>query len=134
MWRLVDGKKQPGEVSFIGMAPAEKPRFVIAVFVPAAGAAVAANPAFRDMMQFTLRHYRVPPSRSGSAPKFVVYRADQQWRDIIVECRRQPPAAVRPEPDDGVGSDAVPGNPRPRTVATRPARSARSCLLPGACC
>ena len=33
-WRLVDGKKQPGEVSsFIGMAPAENPRYVIAVFV-----------------------------------------------------------------------------------------------------
>ncbi|MGC4852956.1 peptidoglycan D,D-transpeptidase FtsI family protein [Micromonospora sp. DT4] len=75
-WRLVDGKKQPGEVSsFIGMAPAEKPRYVIAVFVyaPGGGGAAIANPAFRDMMQFTLRHYRVPPSPSGSAPKFVVY-------------------------------------------------------------
>ncbi|MCX5066378.1 penicillin-binding transpeptidase domain-containing protein [Micromonospora lupini] len=75
-WRLVDGKKQPGEVSsFIGMAPAEKPRYVIAVFVyaPGGGGAAVANPAFRDMMQFTLRHYRVPPSPSGSAPKFVVY-------------------------------------------------------------
>ncbi|MGQ5263086.1 peptidoglycan D,D-transpeptidase FtsI family protein, partial [Micromonospora sp. ZYX-F-536] len=75
-WRLVDGKKQPGEVSsFIGMAPAEKPRYVIAVFVyaPGGGGAAAAQPAFRDMMQFTLRHYRVPPSTGGSAPKFVVY-------------------------------------------------------------
>ncbi|MET8351320.1 MULTISPECIES: peptidoglycan D,D-transpeptidase FtsI family protein [unclassified Micromonospora] len=75
-WRLVDGKKQPGEVSsFIGMAPAEKPRYVIAVFVyaPAGGGAAIAVPAFRDMMQFTLRHYRVPPSTGGSAPKFVVY-------------------------------------------------------------
>ncbi|MEV4822793.1 penicillin-binding transpeptidase domain-containing protein [Micromonospora sp. NPDC049274] len=75
-WRRVDGKRQPGEVSsFIGMAPAEKPRYVIAVFVyaPGGGGAAIANPAFRDMMQFTLRHYRVPPSASGSAPKFVVY-------------------------------------------------------------
>ncbi|MET8279130.1 penicillin-binding protein 2 [Micromonospora sp. NPDC005174] len=75
-WRLVDGKKQPGEVSsFIGMAPAEKPRYVIAVFVyaPGGGGAAIANPAFRNMMQFTLRHYRVPPSPTGSAPKFVVY-------------------------------------------------------------
>ncbi|WP_233583858.1 penicillin-binding protein 2 [Micromonospora sp. CV4] len=75
-WRLVDGKKQPGEVSsFIGMAPAEKPRYVIAVFVyaPGGGGAAIANPAFRSMMQFTLRHYRVPPSTGGSAPKFVVY-------------------------------------------------------------
>ncbi|MFG1837737.1 peptidoglycan D,D-transpeptidase FtsI family protein [Micromonospora sp. NPDC049175] len=73
--RFVDGKQQSGEVSsFIGMAPAENPRYVIAVFVyaPNYGGAAVANPAFRDMMQFTLRHYRVPPS-TGSAPKFVVY-------------------------------------------------------------
>ncbi|MGI5519507.1 peptidoglycan D,D-transpeptidase FtsI family protein [Micromonospora sp. CA-259024] len=75
-WRLVDGKKQRGEVSsFIGMAPAENPRYVIAVFAyaPEGGGAAIAGPAFRDMMQFTLRHYRVPPSTGGSAPKFVVY-------------------------------------------------------------
>ncbi|MEV1074095.1 peptidoglycan D,D-transpeptidase FtsI family protein [Micromonospora parva] len=75
-WRLVNGKKQPGEVSsFIGMAPAENPRYVISVFVyaPNNGGAAVAGPAFRDMMQFTLRHYRVPPSAAGSAPKFVVY-------------------------------------------------------------
>ncbi|MFF5055510.1 peptidoglycan D,D-transpeptidase FtsI family protein [Micromonospora sp. NPDC000663] len=75
-WRLVDGRKQPGEVSsFIGMAPAEKPRYVIAVFVyaPDGGGAAIAGPAFRDMMQFTLRHYRVPPSNGASTPKFVVY-------------------------------------------------------------
>ncbi|MFC5922565.1 peptidoglycan D,D-transpeptidase FtsI family protein [Micromonospora vulcania] len=74
--RMVDGEKQPGEVSsFIGMAPAENPRYVIAVFVyaPDFGGAAIAGPAFRDMMQFTLRHYRVPPSAAGSAPKFVVF-------------------------------------------------------------
>ncbi|MFI6241311.1 peptidoglycan D,D-transpeptidase FtsI family protein [Micromonospora sp. NPDC050795] len=74
--RLVNGKIEPDKVSsFIGMAPAENPRYVIAVFVyaPNGGGAAIANPAFRDMMQFTLRHYRVPPSTGGSAPKFVVY-------------------------------------------------------------
>ncbi|MFI7574196.1 peptidoglycan D,D-transpeptidase FtsI family protein [Micromonospora sp. NPDC049497] len=74
-WRLVDGQKQPGEVaSFIGMAPAEKPRYVIAVFAhtPAGGGGDIAAPAFREMMQFTLRHYRVPPS-SAAAPKFEVF-------------------------------------------------------------
>ncbi|MEV6369186.1 penicillin-binding protein 2 [Micromonospora musae] len=75
-WRLVDGKKQPGEVSsFIGMAPAEKPRYVIAVFayVPAGGGAAIAGPAFKEMMQFTLRHYKVPPSTTSKSPEFVVY-------------------------------------------------------------
>ena len=48
---------------------------MIAVFAyaPGGGGAAVADPAFRDMMQFTLRHYRVPPTSSGSAPKFVVY-------------------------------------------------------------
>ncbi|WP_372495243.1 peptidoglycan D,D-transpeptidase FtsI family protein [Micromonospora phytophila] len=74
-WRLVDGRKQPGEVaSFIGMAPAEKPRYVIAVFAhtPGGGGGDIAAPAFRDMMGFALRHYRVPTS-AGEAPKFVVH-------------------------------------------------------------
>ncbi|MER5338055.1 penicillin-binding protein 2 [Micromonospora sp. NPDC002717] len=74
-WRLVDGRKQPGEVaSFIGMAPAENPRYVIAVFAhtPAGGGGDIAAPAFREMMQFTLRHYGVPPS-GEKAPKFTVY-------------------------------------------------------------
>ncbi|GIJ37309.1 peptidoglycan D,D-transpeptidase FtsI family protein [Micromonospora andamanensis] len=74
-WRLVDGKKQPGEVaSFIGMAPAENPRYVIAVFVhsPSGGGGQISAPAFRDMMTFTLRHFRVPPS-TEAAPTFTVF-------------------------------------------------------------
>ncbi|WP_433529176.1 peptidoglycan D,D-transpeptidase FtsI family protein [Micromonospora sp. CA-263727] len=74
-WRLVDGKKQPGEVgSFIGMAPAENPRYVIAVFVhsPNGGGGTVAAPAFQEMMTFTLRHFKVPPS-SEPAPKFTVF-------------------------------------------------------------
>lgn len=75
-WRLVDGRKQPGEVaSFIGMAPAESPRYVIAVFAhtPGGEGGAIAAPAFRDMMGFTLRHYRVPPSATSKSPRFVVY-------------------------------------------------------------
>ncbi len=74
-YRLVNGKKQPGEVgSFIGMAPAENPRYVIAVFVhsPGGGGGTVAAPAFREMMTFTLRHFKVPPS-SEPAPKYTVF-------------------------------------------------------------
>ncbi|BCJ61166.1 cell division protein FtsI [Micromonospora endophytica] len=74
-WRLVDGKKQPGNVaSFIGMAPAENPRYVIAVFVhsPGGGGGEVAAPAFQEMMTFTLRHFKVPPS-TEPAPNFAVF-------------------------------------------------------------
>lgn len=74
--RYVDGKRQPGEVgSFIGMAPAEKPRYVVAVFVwsPGGEGGAVAAPAFREMMGFTLHHYRVPPSATDKSPKFEVF-------------------------------------------------------------
>ena len=54
--------------SFIGMAPADNPRFVIGVFADVAdgtGGDVAA-PAFSQMMAATLLHFRVPPS--GTKP------------------------------------------------------------------
>jgi cell division protein FtsI (penicillin-binding protein 3) len=73
--RYVDGKRQPGEVgSFIGMAPADKPRFVVAVFVwsPVGGGGEVAAPAFREIMGFTLSRHRVPPSGTP-APKFEVF-------------------------------------------------------------
>ncbi|MET8837908.1 penicillin-binding protein 2, partial [Micromonospora sp. NPDC004540] len=74
--RYDNGKLQPGEVgSFIGMAPAEKPRYVVAVFVwsPGGEGGRVAAPAFREMMGFTLRHYRVPPSATNKSPKFEVF-------------------------------------------------------------
>ncbi|MFE9958754.1 peptidoglycan D,D-transpeptidase FtsI family protein [Micromonospora sp. NPDC005299] len=74
--RYENGKRQPGEVaSFIGMAPAEKPRYVVAVFAwsPGGEGGAVATPAFREMMSFTLRHYRVPPSATNKSPKFEVF-------------------------------------------------------------
>jgi cell division protein FtsI (penicillin-binding protein 3) len=72
--RVVDGKYAPGNVvSFIGMAPAEAPRYVVAVFAhtPAGTGGAVAGPAFHDMMGFTLGHYQVPPSTTVP-PKFTV--------------------------------------------------------------
>jgi cell division protein FtsI (penicillin-binding protein 3) len=63
--RLVDGRyTSANAVSFIGMAPAEAPRFVVAVsaVVPQGGGGEVAAPAFSDIMGLALSRYRVPPS------------------------------------------------------------------------
>ncbi len=72
--QVKDGKYIPGEVaSFIGMAPADQPRFVIGVFAhtPGGHGGSVAGPAFREMMGFTLRHFAVMPT-STKAPEFVI--------------------------------------------------------------
>jgi cell division protein FtsI (penicillin-binding protein 3) len=72
---VVDGAYADGQVaSFVGMAPAESPRYVIAVVAHTAhgGGAEVASPAFQEMMSFALKHYRVPPSTTGS-PEFELY-------------------------------------------------------------
>jgi cell division protein FtsI (penicillin-binding protein 3) len=69
-----DGKYAPGEVaSFIGMAPVEAPRYVIAVVAhsPGGEGGAVAAPAFREMMQFTLRHFQVPPT-DAKPPSFIL--------------------------------------------------------------
>jgi len=72
---VVDGAYPGSEVgSFIGMAPADAPRYVVAVFAytPGGNGGVVAGPAFSQIMEQTLLHYRVPPSGSP-APSFTVY-------------------------------------------------------------
>jgi cell division protein FtsI (penicillin-binding protein 3) len=73
--RLIDGRYTKHNAgSFIGMAPADNPRYVIAVSadVPTGTGGDVAAPAFSDMMKATLLHYRVPPSATA-APKFKLY-------------------------------------------------------------
>ncbi len=72
--RVVNGKYAPGEVaSFIGMAPAEAPRYVIGVFAhsPGGEGGDVSAPAFSDMMAFALGQRRVPPS-TVPPPAFAV--------------------------------------------------------------
>jgi cell division protein FtsI (penicillin-binding protein 3) len=73
--RLVDGQyTRYNAGSFIGMAPAENPRFVIAVFadVPNGTGGDVAAPAFAKMMSDALRRYLVPPSGT-KPPKFKIH-------------------------------------------------------------
>jgi len=70
--RLIDGQYTSNNYgSFIGMAPAENPRYVIAVSadVPIGTGGAVAAPAFKEMMSFALFHNRVPPSTT-KAPTF----------------------------------------------------------------
>jgi cell division protein FtsI (penicillin-binding protein 3) len=72
---VVNGAYAPGEVgSFIGMAPADAPRYVVAVFAhtPGGSGGTVAAPAFAQMMEQTLLRYRVPPSGTRP-PTFTIY-------------------------------------------------------------
>jgi cell division protein FtsI (penicillin-binding protein 3) len=56
-------------ISFIGMAPAEDPKYVVAVMLYKSrrtGSSIGATPVFKQIMQQVLRAYRVPPSTSKS--------------------------------------------------------------------
>jgi len=70
-----DGRYASGEVgSFVGMAPADAPRYVVAVFAytPGGNGGVVAGPAFAAMMEQTLLHYRVAPTGTP-VPSFTIY-------------------------------------------------------------
>lgn len=70
-----DGGYAPGEVAgFVGFAPADNPRYTVSVFIytPGGGGGAVAGPAFRDIMAFTLGHFRVPPSTEPE-PEFPIY-------------------------------------------------------------
>jgi cell division protein FtsI (penicillin-binding protein 3) len=73
--RLINGKYTSYNYgSFIGMAPADNPRYVIAVSadVPHGTGGDVAAPAFSKMMSFALLHYRVPPSAT-KPPTFRIH-------------------------------------------------------------
>lgn len=73
--RVKDDRYLPGDVtSFVGMAPADAPRFVVSVFahVPNGGGGGVAAPVFRRVMTAALRAYAVAPT-GRAAPQFRVY-------------------------------------------------------------
>jgi cell division protein FtsI (penicillin-binding protein 3) len=61
-------------VSFIGMAPAEAPRYVVAVtaHVPGGAGGSVAAPAFKEMMALTLSNFGVVPTGT-EPPKLTIY-------------------------------------------------------------
>jgi cell division protein FtsI (penicillin-binding protein 3) len=74
--RYVNGKVQQGNIeSFIGMAPANHPRYVVAVFAHTASYGEGANmgPVFKQLMSFVLAHEKVPPT-DAKTPSFTVYK------------------------------------------------------------
>ncbi|WP_212804727.1 peptidoglycan D,D-transpeptidase FtsI family protein [Actinocatenispora sera] len=73
--RVVNGSYQKGNIeSFIGMAPADHPRYVVAVVAHTSGTGEGANmgPVFQDLMRFTLGHEKVPPT-DAKTPSFTLY-------------------------------------------------------------
>ncbi|MET7422899.1 penicillin-binding transpeptidase domain-containing protein [Dactylosporangium sp. NPDC005555] len=70
-----DGGYAPGDVvSFIGMAPAEAPRYVVAVtaHVPGGAGGSVAAPLFKEFMALTLSNFGVVPTGT-EAPKLTIY-------------------------------------------------------------
>jgi cell division protein FtsI (penicillin-binding protein 3) len=56
-------------ISFAGLAPANDPEFVVAVMIYKSrktGSSIGATPVFKQIMQQTLRTYRIPPSTTKS--------------------------------------------------------------------
>jgi cell division protein FtsI (penicillin-binding protein 3) len=73
--RLINGQYTSNEAgSFVGMAPADNPRYVIAVFAdtPGGSGGAVAGPAFSKMMSWTLAHYKIPPS-GAKPPEFKIF-------------------------------------------------------------
>jgi cell division protein FtsI (penicillin-binding protein 3) len=69
-----NGAYVSGDVaSFIGMAPADNPQYVIAVFAHSAtgGSSDLSAPTFQQMMSFTLQHYGVAPTGTA-VPTFTL--------------------------------------------------------------
>jgi cell division protein FtsI (penicillin-binding protein 3) len=72
--QVSNGKYESGNVvSFVGMAPANNPRYVIGVFahVHSGSSTTVPAPTFHDMMTFTLQHFGVPPD-GAKAPTFEI--------------------------------------------------------------
>jgi len=72
--QVKNGRYEAGAaVSFVGMAPADNPRYVIGVFahVPKGTGGGICAPTFHDMMTFTLQHFGVPPT-GAVAPRFTL--------------------------------------------------------------
>jgi cell division protein FtsI (penicillin-binding protein 3) len=64
-------------ISFIGMAPAENPQYVVAVTAfksRTVSNSLGATPIFKAIMQQVLRTYRVPPSTTKSV------NIDTEWK------------------------------------------------------
>jgi cell division protein FtsI (penicillin-binding protein 3) len=71
--RVIDGVYVDGYVaSFIGFAPADAPRFVVAVFSHGEANGAAMAPAFSEMMSYLLGRYKVAPTGT-QPPVFQVY-------------------------------------------------------------
>ncbi|MFL6076102.1 MAG: peptidoglycan D,D-transpeptidase FtsI family protein, partial [Mycobacteriales bacterium] len=71
----VDGQYLENHVaSFVGMAPLDHPRFVVAVVVAGDGAAASQThlPVFKEIMEYALRKYHVPPD-TGPEPVIKIY-------------------------------------------------------------
>lgn len=87
--------------SFVGLAPIENPRLVVAVMVdepyPIYGGVVAA-PVFREVMQFALLHRKVTPTRGSGTLEEAFATAEGQRQEAIEAAAVEGPGTSPDEP------------------------------------
>jgi cell division protein FtsI (penicillin-binding protein 3) len=110
--------------SFVGYAPAQRPRITIAVvldepMIAHQGGAVAA-PAFRRIMEAALRHLGVPADRNPAAGADALARAGQAQRKL----ESKPVALSLDDVDMARGPALSPGEVMVPNLIGRPARLA----------
>jgi cell division protein FtsI (penicillin-binding protein 3) len=87
--------------TFVGMAPVDDPRLVVAVMVdeprPYYGG-IAAAPVFRDVMEAALIALRVPPDNAGESLADALVVAEQQAADLAAAATQEGPAVDANDP------------------------------------
>jgi len=102
--------------SFVGYAPAQKPRLLLAVVIDepmiAHHGGMVAGPVFRRVMEASLRHLGVAADINGTLAEQVKARREEQAKIAVRLKAAAPPMAAGPTPPSAegaqVGADAEP--------------------------
>ncbi|MEP7193995.1 MAG: penicillin-binding transpeptidase domain-containing protein [Actinomycetota bacterium] len=131
-----NGRYSGKTASFIGFAPADKPKFVVAVILqnPIVGyfGGSTAGPVFKDVMTYALQEFGIPPT--GTPPPVMKLKLDEAPTSVneAESALTSEPAAKKaePQPVPTRSEAAKPSRSHPRSpVEQQPPPLQRSALL-----